>query len=108
MARRRFADLTKDWSPERRAAVAARAEDMRREMTLAEIRRAAALAQAQVAQTMGVSQGQISQLEKQPDLYISTLRRFLGAMNLDLVLVARTPDGGDIEIKLEEVEAARG
>lgn len=106
---RKFTDLTKNWTPDRKARVAQKAADLRREMSLAEIRKAFGLAQSQVAQSMGVSQGLISQLEKQPDFYLSTLRRFLGAMNIDLVLVARQRDGHeDIEIKLDDLTPAAG
>lgn len=49
---------------------------------------------------MGVSQAQITKVEHQADLYVSTLRRFVEAMGGELELVARFPDGESIGVSL--------
>ncbi len=78
--------------PERRR----RAEASRREaegeqavyeQSLAELRRARAFTQAQLADALDVPQSQISRIEHQAELYISTLARYLEAMGGHLELV---------------------
>lgn len=73
---------------------------------LAQIRRAEKLTQQQLAAELGVSQPAVSDIEsgqaaRQGQLYIATLRRYLRAMDIDLELVARRPDGTAVEIMLE-------
>lgn len=81
-----------DSDPERRR----RAEASRREaegeqaayeQSLAELRRARAFTQAQLAEALDVPQSQISRIEHQAELYISTLARYLEAMGGHLELV---------------------
>ena len=74
-----------DRDPERRRRVeAARreavGEQVAYEQSLAELRRARALTQAQLAETLGVPQSQVSRIERQAELYVSTLARYLEAM----------------------------
>ena len=52
------------------------------------MRRARALTQAQVANALNVSQAQISRIEHQADLYLSTLENNIAAMGGSLELVA--------------------
>ncbi len=56
--------------------------------TLAELRRARALTQAQLASALNVSQAQVSRIEHQTDLYLSTLESYVAAMGGSLELVA--------------------
>lgn len=60
-------------------------------------RRQASLAQATVAEAMGMDQSEISRLERRTDLLLSTLRRFVQATGGELHLVASYPDG-DVEL----------
>jgi len=81
-----------DRDPERRRRVEAarrEAEDKQiaYEQSLAELRRARAFTQAQLAETLDVPQSQISRIEHQAELYISTLARYLEAMGGHLELV---------------------
>lgn len=55
--------------------------------SLAQLRRARAFTQAQLADTLGVPQSQISRVERQAELYVSTLARYLEAMGGRLELV---------------------
>ena len=50
------------------------------EQSLAELRRARAYTQAQLAKALNVSQAQVSRIEHQTDLYLSTLQNYLEAM----------------------------
>jgi DNA-binding transcriptional regulator YiaG len=53
---RPFSELTKSLTSERRARVAAKAAELREEMTLQELRRARTLSQEEVATTLDVGQ----------------------------------------------------
>ena len=80
-----------DRDPERRRRVEAarhnaEEEQVAYEQTLAELRRARAFTQAQLAETLGVPQSQISRMERQAELYVSTLARYLEAMGGHLEL----------------------
>lgn len=65
--------------------------------SLAKVRKLRALAQATVAEAMGMDQSEISRLERRTDLLLSTLRRFVNATGGELHLVATYPDG-DVEL----------
>ena len=63
-------------SPARRKKVEGRAAQLiAEEMTLRELRRARKLTQARMAKKLGITQDQVSRLEKRSDLLLSTLRR---------------------------------
>lgn len=64
------------------------------------IRRARGMTQVALASAMGISQAQITKVEHQADLYVSTLRRFVEAMGGDRELVARFPDGEVVGVSL--------
>ncbi|MGH7750232.1 MAG: XRE family transcriptional regulator [Candidatus Dormibacteria bacterium] len=86
----------------------AREEIERHQASLAKVRKLRALAQATVAEAMGMDQSEISRLERRSDLLLSTLRRFVNATGGDLHLVASYPDG-DVELLVgppEPVEPA--
>ncbi len=65
------------------------AEYKRYEAGLAELRRARNLTQAQLAKNLGISQPEVSRIEHQSDVYLSTLRSYVAATGGDLDLVAR-------------------
>jgi transcriptional regulator with XRE-family HTH domain len=50
------------------------------EHTLGDLRKARRLTQDQLARALGVSQAQVSRIESQTDLYLSTLQSYLEAM----------------------------
>ena len=80
------------------AAYARASEEIHRhQASLAKVRKLRALAQATVAEAMGMDQSEISRLERRTDLLLSTLRRFVNATGGELHLVATYPDG-DVEL----------
>src|SRR5690349_10736991 len=83
---------------ERRNKIEKRVAKERAAMALREIRQAQSLTQQQLAKTLHLNQAAISKVEKQSDMYVSTLRRFLEAMGGELRIVAHFPDR-DVEIK---------
>ena len=90
---KRFADLLDRLPREQRKRIATRRDDILREISLKQLRRALRLTQQELAGTLRVNQAAISKMESQYDMYISTLRRVLGAMGARLKIIAEFPDG---------------
>ena len=64
---------------------------------LAALRRARSLTQVAVAQQLGVAQGEVSRIEHQSDLLLSTMVRYIESMEGELALIVRFGDGQTIE-----------
>jgi predicted transcriptional regulator len=86
--RRPFSELTKGFSPARRARVAAKAAALREAMTLEELRKARSLSQEEVAEALAVNQPAVAKLEKREDMYVSNLRRYIEALGGTLEITA--------------------
>jgi transcriptional regulator with XRE-family HTH domain len=56
-------------------------------MDLASLRRTVGVTQVELAEALGTSQGQISRMERQQDMLISTLASYLGALGVHAQLV---------------------
>jgi transcriptional regulator with XRE-family HTH domain len=54
---------------------------------LAELRREAGVTQVQLAEALATSQGQISRIERQSDMLLSTLSAYLTALGVEASLV---------------------
>lgn len=77
---------------ERRERVDARYRELKDEVeSLRELRKAAGKAQAEIAATLKIKQPSISKIEKQTDMYLSTLRSYVEAIGGELDLVVRLP-----------------
>jgi DNA-binding XRE family transcriptional regulator len=74
-------------------------QELVRKMKLGELRKARQLSQAQLAETLGLSQGDISRIEHRTDLYVSTLRRFIEATGGTLEIRAMFPGAEPIELE---------
>lgn len=80
-------------APERRARIEAEADRLQAEyQTLKDLRKARDLTQARLAETLGIRQATIAQLEKPSDLMISTLCSYVEAMGGRLRLTVEFPD----------------
>jgi len=90
---RNFKELQAKMSPERQARNAAAAEQMIREMPLAELRAARKLTQERLAELLGVRQASVSKMEGRTDMYIKTLAGVIEAMGGELEIRAIFPDG---------------
>ena len=88
-----FGQLTKDFTRERRQRIDAMKRDLLAEMPLHELRRARALTQKDLAETLKVNQPVIAKLERRTDLYVSSLRSYIEAVGGRLKIVAEFPDG---------------
>ena len=91
--RNAFHDLTKDFTPERRARVDARKAELRAAMPLYELRQARALTQKAIGEALNVNQPAVAKLERRADMYVSKLRAYIEAMGGKLNIVARFPQG---------------
>ncbi len=69
-----------------------------KQATLAEVRRAIGLTQIQMAEMLGMSQGDVSKLERRENLHLTTLCRFIEATGGRLRISATY---GDTEIALQ-------
>lgn len=86
--------------PEFRASIEAETARLQAEyLTMQDMRKAKELTQAKLAETLGVKQATIAQMEKRSDLLISTLRSYVEAMGGNLKLVVEFP--GRSEVVLE-------
>lgn len=66
--------------------------------TLSEVRRAVGLTQKQLAETLGIEQGDLSKLERRQNLHLATLTRFIEATGGKLRILAVY---GDTEVDLD-------
>lgn len=78
--------------PDRRARIEAGAERLMQEyLTIQELRKAKRLTQTQLAETLGIRQATVAQMEKRTDLLLSTLRSYVEAMGGKLTLSVEFP-----------------
>jgi DNA-binding XRE family transcriptional regulator len=78
--------------PDRRERVEARYQELRREVEgLRELRRIAGKAQAEIAAALNIKQPSVSKIEKQADMYLSTLRSYVEAVGGSLELTVKLP-----------------
>jgi hypothetical protein len=90
---RPFAELTRKFTPKRKARVVARVAELKAEMVLAELRQARQRSQEQLARALKVNQPAVAKLEKRTDMYVSNLRRYVEALGGQLEITARFPEG---------------
>ena len=91
--RHSFRELARDFTPERRRRIESIKGELLAEMPLHELRRARALTQQQLAETLHVSQPAVAKLEQRTDIYVSSLRSYIEAVGGQLRIVAEFPEG---------------
>jgi len=74
--------------PEWDANVAERVRAIEDALALAELRQSRNVTQVQLAETLGISQGNVSRLEARSDVYLSTLRSYVEALGGHLEIAA--------------------
>jgi transcriptional regulator with XRE-family HTH domain len=80
-------------NPERRARIEQQKRAIQDVLALAELREAQHVTQQQVAQMLGVSQANVSRIEHQDDVYLSTLSNYITALGGHLEVTAIFPEG---------------
>lgn len=102
---RPFRDLTKTFSPARKARVADKAAALETALTLHDLRKARAVSQETLAEKLAVGQPAVAKLERRADMYVSNLRRYIEALGGTLEITARFPDGAVTIAEVGETEA---
>jgi transcriptional regulator with XRE-family HTH domain len=81
-----------DLPPSRQARIDARYREMKDEVEgLRELRQVAGKAQADIATALKIKQPSVSKIERQTDMYLSTLRSYVQAIGGELDLIVRLP-----------------
>ena len=88
-----FDELTKDFTPERRARVNSRKAELCATMPLHELRQARAMTQKAIGDVLNVNQPAVAKLDRRADMYVSNLRAYIEAMGGQLNIVAEFPQG---------------
>ena len=106
---KKFAELRKKMTPERRARNKAGTDAMLLEMSLQEIRQQmSGLSQEDVARLLDVTQGYVSRLERQKDLSVRRLHDFVSTLGGEIEILAKFPEGKQVKVtqfdNLEELE----
>lgn len=93
--------------PERRERVEARYRELKQEVEgLRELREIAGKAQLDVAAALHIKQPSVSKIEKQTDMYLSTLRSYVEAIGGELELTVKLPKRPALKIyRLGDVAA---
>jgi DNA-binding XRE family transcriptional regulator len=79
--------------PERSEKIEARYQELRQEVeSLRELREILGKAQLDVAAALNIKQPSVSKIEKQTDMYLSTLRNYVEAIGGKLELVVQLPN----------------
>jgi transcriptional regulator with XRE-family HTH domain len=94
---------------ERQERIRARAAELSREIEgLKALRQLANRSQEQIAQSLGIKQPSVLKIERQTDLYLSTLRRFVEAAGGTLELRIDLPGTGAFTLTgVGEIDAAK-
>jgi DNA-binding transcriptional regulator YiaG len=106
MKRHKWSDIKARMKPETRDRMEAEARQLSEDLHLSQLRKARGLTQETMAELLGVSQAEVSKMERRTELYVGTLRKFIEAMNGELVIAARFADGVEVPIRLAEEEDA--
>lgn len=101
--RKSFNKLVENLPPERKERIRIKAGVLKNEMALRELRQALQLTQEELANTLNVKQNAISKIERQSDIFISTLRKILFAMGAELKIIAHFPEGDVIVNQFSEL-----
>jgi hypothetical protein len=90
---KKLADMLAQVSDDERAKIEARYQELRDEVeNLGRLRKLADRSQVQVAKKLGLKQPSVSKIERQTDMYLSTLRNYVEASGGKLELVVRYPN----------------
>ena len=106
MKRHKWSDIKARAKPATRARIEGEALRLSDDLHLSQLRKARGLTQETMADLLGVSQAEVSKMERRTELYVGTLRKFIEAMNGELVIAARFADGVEVPIRLTEEEDA--
>lgn len=85
-------EIIAELPPEEQAEIEARYQVLKQEVEgLRELRQIAGKAQADIATALNIKQPSVSKIEKQADMYLSTLRSYVEAIGGKLELIVKLP-----------------
>lgn len=97
---RNLNEIIADLPAERQARIEARYRELKQEVEgLRELRQAAGKAQADIAAALNIKQPSVSKIEKQADMYLSTLRSYVEAIGGQLDLVVTLPSRPPVRLR---------
>ncbi len=86
---------------ERKQRIQARTEELETEyLTLQEVRKAAGLTQAEISRNLQIPQSNVSRLERESDMLLSTLRNYIDAMGGNLVISVELPNKPPVRLNM--------
>jgi len=85
-------EILNEMSADRRARVMRRADEIREELNLRELRRQRRLTQARLSKKLKIGQEGVSRIERRQDMNVSTLRSYVEGIGGELWIEARFPD----------------
>ncbi len=98
---RPWSEIRHQRSPEREAAIAEGTRAILRENALVRLRQNQRVTQQELATAIGVSQVNISRIEREDEPQLSTMRRFIEALGGELIVQARI-DGETFDLLTAE------
>lgn len=100
-------EILDSMTPKQRAQVDRRFKELVNEVeSLKELRRLSAKSQSKIAKKLKISQPAVSKIEKQTDMYLSTLRGYVEAIGGELEVIVRLPNRAPVKVRsLEDVDA---
>ena len=97
---RTLKQVVADLPKARRASIKRRTQALiAEELSLRELRKALALTQTDVAESLGKGQDEISRIEQRGDLLLSTLQAYVRSLGGELELVCRFKDRKSVRIR---------
>lgn len=86
---------------ERKQLIQARTEELETEyLSLQELRKAAGLTQAEISRILQIPQPNVSRLEKESDMLLSTLKNYIHAMGGNLTISVELPNKPPVRLNL--------
>lgn len=85
----KWSEIRRRGTAEEEAEIAAEVRALLRENALMQLRRRREISQQELAAALGVSQVNVSRIEHEDDLQLSTMRRFIEALGGELIVQAR-------------------
>jgi DNA-binding XRE family transcriptional regulator len=93
-----FENFYKGISEDRKNKIEKRVEEELVAIRLSEVRQLFEMTQKELAEKIGVSQAAISKTEKQDDMNISTLKKFIEGVGGQLEVIVKMPDKPPIKL----------